>query len=469
MARGLLSFQNVRSRTAPSRINAFRLVVFAGVLLCSFVLAYLLPESDLIYVIILLAGIAGALFLLKWPALGIILIIIGGVSVPDVGPKNINLPMVMVVVMTVLWVLDMVVRQRKLWIFPSRTMLPLLAFTIVSLLAFGFGQFSWFNFIQNAPLDAQAGGFAVFIISFLAFVLVANQVKDVKWLEAITWTFLGIGSLYICTRAVPGMGFIGGLAFQPQSIGGVFWGWFPTLAFSQMLLNRKLHLAWRIFLGAMVLGALYIGMTQNYDWKSGWVPGLIGIATVVALYSWRWGLFFGVIGAYPAYLQLLEAFVTDEYSVATRLDAWIILEQIIKVNPILGLGFANYYWYTPLFAIRGFAVRFNSHNNFVDIVAQTGLAGLACFLWLLIEVGLLGFRLLKLIPEGFARAFVYGALGGLVATVAAGMLGDWVLSFVYNIGLSGVRTGILAWIFLGGLVTLERIYIKGGIPPESGA
>jgi hypothetical protein len=431
------------------------------------VLAYLLPQDQLPYVLVLLAGVAGALFLLQWPGLGIILIIIGGVSVPDVGPKNINLPMVMVVFMSVLWILDMIVRRRRIWFYPSRTMLPLLALAIVSLLAFGFGQFSWFNFIQNAPLDAQAGGLAVFIISFLAFVLVANQVKDLKWLEAITWTFIGVGSLYVITRVGPGMAFIAGLAFQPQSIGGVFWAWFPTVAFSQMLLNRKLHPAWRLFLGAMVLGALYIGLTQNYDWKSGWVPSVMGIATVVALYSWRWGAFLGVLGAYPAYQQLLEALVTDEYSVATRLDAWIILEQIVKVNPLLGLGFANYYWYTPLFAIRGFAVQFNSHNNFVDIVAQTGLAGLACFLWFLIEVGLLGLRLIKKVPEGFPRAFTFGALGGLVATAVAGMLGDWVLSFVYNIGLSGVRTGILAWIFLGGLVTLQRIYLPGKTSPET--
>jgi hypothetical protein len=38
------------------------------------------------------------------------------------------------------------------------------------------------------------------------------------------------------------------------------------------------------------------------------------------------------------------------------------------------------------------------------------------------------------------------------------MLGDWVLPFVYNIGLQGFRTGLLAWLFLGGLVVLEKHY-----------
>jgi hypothetical protein len=40
------------------------------------------------------------------------------------------------------------------------------------------------------------------------------------------------------------------------------------------------------------------------------------------------------------------------------------------------------------------------------------------------------------------------------------MLGDWVLPFVYNVGLSGFRTGALAWFFLGGLVVLEKLYVR---------
>ena len=38
---------------------------------------------------------------------------------------------------------------------------------------------------------------------------------------------------------------------------------------------------------------------------------------------------------------------------------------------------------------------------------------------------------------GFAQAYVYGALGGLAGMVVAGMLGDWVLPFFYNVGLAG--------------------------------
>jgi hypothetical protein len=41
--------------------------------------------------------------------------------------------------------------------------------------------------------------------------------------------------------------------------------------------------------------------------------------------------------------------------------------------------------------------------------------------------------------------------------LAAGMLGDWVIPFVYNIGFKGFQASIFGWIFLGGLVAMEHI------------
>jgi O-antigen ligase len=151
-----------------------------------------------------------------------------------------------------------------------------------------------------------------------------------------------------------------------------------------------------------------------------------------------------------------RAIASDQYSWGTRIDAWIIVIEIAKANPIFGLGFANYYWYTRLIPLRGYTARFNSHSQYVDLFAQVGLFGLICFLWFFAEVGWLALQLRNRADEGFPRAYVYAVFGGVVGTLAAAFLVDWVVPFVYNIGMNGFRASVFAWIFMGGLVSIEQ-------------
>jgi O-antigen ligase len=197
-------------------------------------------------------------------------------------------------------------------------------------------------------------------------------------------------------------------------------------------------------------------------WISGWLPALLTLITVILLGKPEWGVFAVIIGS--VILLFNASLVTDvfnqgdnTYSTITRLEAWRIMVEIIKVNPIFGLGMANYYFYTPLFPILGYKINFNSHNNYIDIIAQTGLVGLFCFLWFIGTLWLLGWYMRSRVPEGFPRAYVIGVLGGLVGTMALAVLGDWVIPFVYNIGLEGFRSSMFAFVFLGGLIALARL------------
>jgi O-antigen ligase len=131
--------------------------------------------------------------------------------------------------------------------------------------------------------------------------------------------------------------------------------------------------------------------------------------------------------------------------------------NITARNPILGVGPANYYYYTPQFPILGWYVRFVSHNNYIDLIAQVGIVGLVAFVWLAFEIGLVVWRLYRSLPSGFAKAYAAGALGGLIATLASGLLGDWIFPFYYNAGLVAFRSSLLAWVFLGGALALNQL------------
>ena len=448
----------MRSFLGVSQLRLRPLLV-AGELLLIAALAFMASPRQLTLAIFLPLGIGFVLLFLRWPSLGVIAASFAGLIVPFSGPSGLNITVMLVALLLGLWLLNIITSRHQIQLARSRTLWPLFCFLIVGAISFGIGQLPWFTFAVHAPLGAQLGGLAIVVLSAGTFLLVANQVNDLGWLKAITWAFLAFGVFAIIVGSVlPKLGLPTHRLIQPA--GSVYFIWLVAMAFSQAALNRDLHPGWRLALAGLILATIYDLFYIRFADKSGWLPILVCIAAIIGLRSWRAALALIPVAALAAFFLSKGVVNSEEYSVSTRWDAWLIIAQIIKINPVLGLGFANYYWYTPLFPIRGYAVSFNSHNNYVDIVAQTGFVGLAFILLFFWQMGWLGWRLREQAPSGFAQAYVYGALGGLAGMIVVGMMGDWILPFFYNIGLNGFRSSVLGWLFLGGLVSLEQIVMS---------
>lgn len=435
------------------------LLIIIGVLLLSAAVGYKASPKYLQLILLALPAIGLLLLFLRWPSLGLVTVI-ASIIIPFNGPSQSNATMALVGLLLGLWLFKMLVVQREVRLVSSKTILPLLGFVAVALLAFGMGQLPWYTFAETAPMGAQLGGLAVYVLSAGAFILVAQLIHNTRWLQAMVWLFLAFGGIFIIGRLVPGADSLIRPLFPSYTTGSLFWVWLVALAFSQAIFNRDLKWFWRLFLVILVMAIFYEGYFKREDWKSGWVPPLFAIVAMLAVHFWRVSLLLSPLGFIPLSRLISYGIAADEYSYSTRIDAWTIVLEITKVNPILGLGPSNYRWYTPLFPIRGWAVQFNSHSQYIDLIAQTGLLGLACFIWFFGAVGWLGWKLKERVPTGFPRAYVYGALGGWAGTLVAAALGDWVLPFFYNVTLGGFRASVLAWLFLGGLVALEQMYIN---------
>jgi O-antigen ligase len=313
--------------------------------------------------------------------------------------------------------------RREFSLVQSRTVWPLLALVAVAVLAFGQGQLPWFVFAHQAPLDTQIAAVMIFALAAGAFLLVAQQVQDLRWLQWLTWLFVALGGLFVAGWVVPGLGGFTGRLFQlGATSNSLFWTWLVALAFGQAYLNHKLPWGWRLAAAGVAALTIYVGFFLNREWKSGYLPPLAALAVIIGLRSWKVALLMALVAPIGVFYLTADAVATDEYSYSTRIDAWLIIFEMVKRNPLLGFGPANYYWYTPLFPIRGWAVVFNSHNQFVDLVAQTGLLGLGCFFWFFGELSWLGWRLRQRAAEGFAQAYVYSVLGGAAGTLVAAAL-----------------------------------------------
>lgn len=440
-----------------------RLLLISPILLTIAIANFVRP-SLLIFIILGLVGLGGTLFLLRHSFLGLLLLILSTVMIPvSIGTgtaSTINLPILLVGGLTALWLFEMFAAKREMNFLRSQPIMPALGLLVVAGLAFAVGQFPWYP-TEQAPLTAQLGGLGLFVLSVAAFLLAAHQIQQIEQLKQLVWLFIILGSVLILSRFLP---FLPIRRLIQPTIGSVFITCLAAFAFSQAVLNRELSLLKRGALLIMVGLVFVLTLVTLRAWASGWVPAGISLLVILWVARPRFGFIITLLALIivVANFQTIftAIFVNDNnaYSLDTRLLAWQIVAEIAKVNPLLGLGPANYYYYTPLYDIAGFNVQFNSHNQYIDLFAQTGALGLLFFGWWCLTIAKLGLKLRgRVRPAGFEFAFVCGVLGAFAGCVAAGMLGDWTLPFVYNVGLVGFISSVLFWFFSGSLLALDRI------------
>lgn len=405
----------------------------------------------------------------RWPPFGLAVLIVGSLIAPvalSTGSRtDLNFTLLWVPILMGLW-LPTLLRRHGTRVFSARPIPPLVAFIATALLSFAVANQPWVFVAPTAPLGAQLGGLSVFVFSAGVFLMAADQLRNPRWLAILTWLFLGVSCLYLATQLVPGLEPLASLRLQRGANGSLFWTWLVALAFGQAAFNRRMNVFLRLALAGLVLAVFFVTLTRARDWLSCWVPPLVAVVATLWAGAPRLALPVTITAGAAAALKIPTVLAVvmspgNQYSLMTRLEAWRVLAKIVRASPALGLGPANYYHATPLFPILGYYVRFSSHNTYVDIITQTGLIGFGCFAWFIWELGRLGWALRRRAPSGFASAYVHGAIGGLAGTLAAGMLGDWVLPFVYNVTLNGVRASVLGWLFLGGLVAIEETTRKG--------
>jgi len=459
----MLRARDKRWLTAP--------VVTAGVL----TLALLLGSRASMRWLILLAVSAGGVLLVARPALGLLALVLAALVVPvEFGTGTavtLNTAALLVPAMLTLWLLDMV-RKRQVRIVSSPVNRPLLLFLGASLLSLLIGIATWDPMVPRSSnfTLVQLAQWAIFAFSAGAFWLTANLATQEKWLRRMTWSFLLVGGAVAVGRQLPGAASLLNKVTTFAFDRAPFWALLASLAGGQLLFNRSLHRLARWALAAEMLSAFVYAFIDQQEAVSNWVS--LGVTVAVLLWlrfpKLRWPVFALVIA-----LAVAGLLIPSVYEFAGGEEEWLMSGQsrivlsgrVIEVtmrNPVTGLGPAAYRPYAnarPLLYGRAYWVnpQVNSHNNYVDLFAHGGILGLGLFAWFAAEIGKLGGRLRRRYPSGFEGGYVNGMLAAGAASLVLMVFADWILPFVYNIGFPGFQASVLVWLFMGGLVALERI------------
>jgi hypothetical protein len=121
--------------------------------------------------------------------------------------------------------------------------------------------------------------------------------------------------------------------------------------------------------------------------------------------------------------------------------------------PLFGVGPGNNYPYMIKYSVIGTA-----HGQYVNLLLETGLAGLACYAAFVVLAIKTGFDLLARLRHRFHEVVVLGWMGLFVGLVAVGgLLGDFSLPSIRNDGLHTLSWYYQQWVVLGLVAAVKRI------------
>lgn len=458
------------------RVNWLRILLPLFAIVAAFWIGRNAPSMQVIGrsgfegILVILVGIIAALLVLYRLELGIFAIVATSFllrfTISTGTATAIPASMIVASFVVTVWLLSMLIR-RQVKLNAGSYVQPALLFMLVSLISV---PYSWlilrpdifgqggagrsglgFSFVQ-------LGGVSLMILLPLVMLMAANVLKKEKYFKALfgLMVFIAIPELL---QRFTFIDFRFG-TFELKT-GASYSLWLVALTMGQALFNDNLKIWQRAFCVALAGTWLYIGAELGATWFSGWMPAFV--ALMFLLFSRSRTLFFIVLAGALFLFALRPEFYIDKIwndAVAydsNRFEIWqvIIFDlTLTKTNIFLGAGPAGY---LPFYETYYPGNAWVSHNNYVDIFAETGLIGFSIFLWLLFSVFKSGWEQRDQMPTAFLRGFNMGVLAGFVGTLFAMGLGDWYIPFVYNIGIPGFDFAVYGWLLSGAMLALRQL------------
>lgn len=446
--------------------------VAVGIFFLAAILGYLIVRINPLYIAALVSLpilLAGVLYGLRYQRLYPIFILIAAAffpfSLPTGTASRLVDSLVLTIVFVGLWILKMIVLDKKISIEPVLVNKLLLLFILSTLISLVWGIIfrdvlvvTWRSFFL-----VQIASTIVMVMLPGAFLLVAHLISNVKLLKVMVILMLVAGGLGLLNSF--------GLFRLPINTGGLFTMWVIALATGIAIFNRGLHWAIRGSLLILAVAWVYYRFGLNISWVAGWLPAMAAISILLFMRSKKFLFLFIVV------VVVLVAIKSDYFTGAfiqergesgfTRLTAWNTNWRVTGKHLLFGTGPAGYAaYYMSYFPTEAMA----THSNYIDILAQTGIIGLGLFMAFFAGLAWNGYKLCMQLKgrgdfiEGLANAAFAGTLGCILAMA----FGDWVVPFAYTQTIAGYDYAVYCWLFMGTILVIRRLTNNNLIPQQNG-
>jgi putative inorganic carbon (HCO3(-)) transporter len=137
--------------------------------------------------------------------------------------------------------------------------------------------------------------------------------------------------------------------------------------------------------------------------------------------------------------------------VLVRLQVWKGVLNIIRDFPLTGCGLNTYTIVAPKYKIFEGFFECYPHNAYLHMAVESGILGLAAFIWVMFALfkGVLAAR--KKISDGFLRALLMGLLAGLLG---------FLVHSCFDTNFYALKLGVLMWFVIGLIVAVQRTALR---------
>lgn len=447
-------------------IHTIRYGLIVSTIFLTVFTAFLLSERQMLGLAVVggIAAVVVLIFIYNHLELGVFLLMFTTTVFAPIIPRDITTTLLLLIVLTLVWLLKLLLVERS---FASLRASPpnkfVMLWCVAAIIAFVWSS----SYVDPAVSHFQNGKFLprvvtllVMILSPVGMLLFGNFLYTIKDIKRVIWFYLGYGTFILIPRLAD---------FRlPTNFntGGQLPVWVAIFALGQLLYNSKLLRWQKVALTLIIAAWIYVQFGLGRTWLSGWVPLFAGLGVIIFLRSrlvFILILVLCVIGAIvnsEMFSETLES--ENQESGETRVEAGSLALNFGNEHFLFGTGPAGYYFYAMVYI----GDTHLSHNNYIDIYAQTGVAGITAWILLWGSIGWMLWRTYQLTPKtGFEGGLVVSMVAIYIVTLIIMMLGDWVIPFTYTQSMRGLSYTIWPWLWCGiGIALYHHATLRKAAP-----
>ncbi len=378
----------------------------------------------------------------------------------------------------IVWVLQMVLPLRK---SGQRFLDPMIMAPIVCLILVGFISIVMSRLnpdpkvIYTYPHSTVSINIvnlvelAVLIGLPMILIIIPTMVKRLRDIRWVIRAFAIVGLVYaVATNFAGPLGLLGHEALlgnrRPKIFGtvsstlGMMVVIFAAIAFGQALYATKIKT--RLFWGISTV-LISIAVVLAFG-REGWVGLFLAIMVMASFRVQNWSAIIVFLLAAPLVLVLIivvDPSVTDFFNPSKvygsdRLTIWQDAIMIWQKSPIFGVGAGNYQFFDRTYSVDKVGV---AHNQYLEILAEMGLQGLLCYLWLYVVIGIRSLQAFFKAKTRLARSIALAQIGVFTSILMGGFFEDFFLPSAASGGGTGAfLQASYRWILFGLVLSIPN-------------